>query len=74
MFQSLDGVELPDKCHCFAIFAGRPSVLEGTSDSKDLFNLANVLITTFNVVVDSHDGGCHDTTDRGWTRLESFGG
>ena len=55
-FQSSDLVELCNKSCCFIIFAGRPSVSQGASDSDDLFNLADVHVTTVDVVTDSGDG------------------
>ena len=55
-FQSLNLVQLCDECHCFIIFAGRPSVSEGASDADDLFNLADVRVTMVDGVTHSSDG------------------
>ena len=57
MFQLLDWVELCYKSRRFFIFTGCPLVSEGVRDLNNLFNLANVLVAMFNVVVDSCDGG-----------------
>ena len=56
-FQLLNLVKLHDERRSFIIFTGRPSVLEGLSDSNDLFNLPNVCVATVNVVSNSSDGG-----------------
>ena len=56
-FQSLNLVQLRDECRSFVIFAGRPSVTEGASDSDDLFNLADVRVAVVDGIADSGDGG-----------------
>ena len=50
-------MQLRDECCSFLIFAGRPLVTEGTSDSDDLFNLADVLVAAMDGITDSGDGG-----------------
>ena len=56
-FQSSNLVQLHDECCSFVIFAGRPSVTEGASDSNDLFNLADVRVAVVDGITDSGDGG-----------------
>ena len=56
-FQSSNLVQLCDECRSFIIFAGRPSVTEGASDSDDLFNLADVCVAAVDGITHSGDGG-----------------
>ena len=56
-FQLPNLVQLCDECCSFVIFAGRPSVTEGASDSDDLFNLADVRIAMVDGITYSGDGG-----------------
>ena len=56
-FQSSNLVQLCDECRSFIIFAGRPSVMEGASDSDNLFNLADVRVATVDSITHSGDGG-----------------
>ena len=50
-------MQLCDECSSFVIFAGHPSVMEGASDSDDLFNLADVRVTVVDGITYSGDGG-----------------
>ena len=64
-FQLLDQVKLCNKGCCFIIFTGHPPVSEGMSDSNDLFDLADVHVTTVNIVVNSGNGGDDGLVDGG---------
>ena len=46
-----------DECCRFIIFAERPSVSEGASDSDDLFNPRDVRVATVDCITHSGDGG-----------------
>ena len=56
-FQSSNLVQLCDERCSLVIFAGRPSVSEGTSDANDLFNLADVRVATVDCITHSGNGG-----------------